>query len=447
MARRPSISHRAADGTPLVHTLANGVRVVAERVEGVRSLAAGVWVDVGSRDEAPDEAGVTHFIEHMVFKGTERRRAHHIARHMESVGGYLNAFTAKEHTCYYARGLDEHLGRALDVVTDLAASPSFPVDEIPKEQEVVVEEMKMYEDQPEDLIFDRLERLLYPDSAMGAPIIGTEASVKSFDRDRLRGFVARQYVPAKLVVTVAGNIDPDKVLRDVEKRLGGLEARPALPRPEAGGFRAGTHEEARPTQQAHLAIATRALGLSDEKRTALGVLNTVLGGGMSSLLAQNIREKYGYCYNVYSFTNHYTDAGDVGVYIATEAAKVDHAERLIWRELDRLAQSPVTPRQLAQAKAQLKGGMMLGLEGLSARMNLLGRHALYFGRVLPLAEMAEEVDAVTADDVQGLAQRFFRRDHVARVLLTPEKDSRAAAADAVPTSRSRRVQRDDGDDD
>ncbi len=429
MARRTPAPLLAADGTPLVHTLANGVRVVAERVEGVRSLAAGVWVDVGSRDEAPDEAGVTHFIEHMVFKGTTRRRAHHIARHMESVGGYLNAFTAKEHTCYYARGLDEHLARALDVVTDLASSPAFPEGEIPKEQEVVIEEMKMYEDQPEDLIFDRLERLLYPDSAMGAPIIGTEASVRSFDQARLRGFVERQYVPAKMVVTVSGNIDPHKVVRDVEKRLGGLEARPELPRPPAGGFRPGVYEEARPTQQAHLAIATRALGLDDAHRTAIGVLNTVLGGGMSSLLAQNIREKYGYCYNVYSFTNHYTDAGDIGVYIATDAGKVDHAEKLIWRELDRMAQSPVSPRQLAQAKAQLKGGMMLGLEGLSARMNLLGRHALYFNRVLPLAEMAEEVDAVTADDVQTLAQRYFRRDHMARVLLTPDGTAARPAAD------------------
>ncbi len=423
-SQRPDVSGQGlVESDLLLHTLGNGVRVVAERVPGVRSLSAGVWVDVGSRDEAPEESGITHFIEHMVFKGTGRRRAHHIARHMESVGGYLNAFTAKEHTCYYARGLDEHLDRALDVITDLVAGASFPEAEIPKEQEVVIEEMKSYEDQPEDLIFDHLEELTYPESALGRPIIGTPESVRGFDRAALTGFVHRQYVPEKVILTVTGPMAPERVMRLAERHLGGLARRPVLPRPPAGGYAPGRFEGTRPIQQAHLALANRGFAITDPERTTLAVLNTILGGGMSSLLAQHIRERYGYCYNVYSFTNHYTDAGDVGVYIATDPGKVDHAEKLIWRELDALATTAVTPRVLTQAKAQVKGGMMLGLESLSARMQRLGRHTLYFNRVLTLGEMAEEVDAVTAESIRALAARLFVRSAFSHALLLPEKEA------------------------
>ena len=418
------------DGEVTLTTLPNGVRVVVETIPGARSLAAGVWVDTGSRDEAEGEAGITHFIEHMVFKGTARRRAHHIARHMESVGGYLNAFTAKEHTCYYARGLDEHLGRALDVVTDLVAAPAFPEGEIPKEQEVVVEELKGYEDQAEDLIFDRAEAVLYPDSPLGRPIIGTVDSIKGFTRDALTAYLDRHYVPESIVVSASGGMDPAKVVKLAERTLGALEPRPRPERPAAAGYAPATHDEPRPIQQAHLVLATRSVSIHDPQRTVLTVLNTILGGGMSSLLSQNVRERYGYCYNVYSFVNHYADAGDFGVYMATDPGRVAHAERLLFRELDRLASAPVSPQRLRQAQAQVKGGLVLGLENLSSRMNRLGRQTLYFGRPLDLADMTAEIDAVTVEQVRAMAEALFVPDRFSRVVLRPG----APALDTSPSA-------------
>lgn len=426
--RSPASSTVPAAAVPTVHTLANGVRVAVEPVAGVQSVAAGVWVDTGSRDETAAEAGLTHFIEHMVFKGTARRRAHHIASRMESVGGYLNAFTSKEHTCYYARGLAEHAFRALDTVADLVVAPAFPAGEIPKEQEVVVEELKMYEDQPEDLIFDRIETLVYGDHPLGRPIIGTEETVRSFDRATLVDFLGRHYGPERLVVTVAGNVQPARVVKTVERMLGSLEPRPRGERTPPPAFVPGRHEERRAVQQAHLALSTRVFDIHHPDRTVLGVLNTILGGGMSSLLAQNVREKYGYCYTIYSFVNHYHDAGDFGVYVALDEAKLAHAERLIFREIERLASAPVSPQRLRQAKAQVKGGMLLGLENLSSRMNRLGRQVLTFGRVLPVEAMAAEVDAVTAEDVQRLARDLADPARYARATILPDGTAPARAA-------------------
>ena len=400
--------------------LSNGVRVVVEPVATVASVAAGLWVDTGSRDESPEEAGLTHFIEHMVFKGTRRRRAHHIASRMEAVGGYLNAFTTKEHTCYYARGLAEHAFRALDTVTDLVTGPVFPEGEIPKEQEVVVEELKMYEDQPEDLIFDRMEALVYAGHPLGRPIIGYEDTIRGFDRAMLERFMAAHYSPERLIVTVAGNVKPDRVVRMAEKMLGHLEPVARAERVAPGPFVPARHDERRPVQQAHLALSTRVFDIHHPDRTVLGVLNTLLGGGMSSLLAQNVREKYGYCYTIYSYTNHYLDAGDFGVYVATDEAKTAHTERLIFRELDRLAAAPVSAQRLRQAQAQVKGGMLLGLENLSSRMNRLGRQLLSFDRVLGVDEMAAEVDAVTVEDVQRLARTLADPAIYARALLLPD---------------------------
>ncbi len=216
--------------TAIRHTLSNGVRVLIEPVATARSIAAGVWVHAGSRDETEEEAGITHFIEHMVFKGTAKRKTHHIARRMESVGGYLNAFTTKDHTCYYARGLDEHVGRAIDVVSDLIVSPQFPASEIPKEQEVVIEEIRMYADQPEELVFDHAETVLYPGHSLGRPIIGTEESVKGLTRDSLQAYVDRQYVASRVVLTVAGNVDPAKIIKLAERELGGLRTGVDQPR-------------------------------------------------------------------------------------------------------------------------------------------------------------------------------------------------------------------------
>jgi predicted Zn-dependent peptidase len=408
---------------PLFHstTLESGVRVVSERIPSVRSIAVGAWLAAGSRDEAPEDSGISHFIEHMVFKGTRRRRTHHIAQRMEAVGGYLNAFTSKEYTCYYARGLDEHLGRALDVVLDLVVNPTLPEREVEKEKEVVVEEMKMYEDAPEDLIFDKFEAVLYPHHPLGRPVLGVPETVRSFTREQLFDYVDDHYAPNRLVVAVAGNVDHGAVVRHVERLTAELDRRPTpIHREPANGYDPEVHTERRPIQQAHLIVGTRSPGMTDPRRTVLTTLNTLLGGGMSSRLSQNIREKYGYCYNIYSFTNMLSDTGDFGVYMGTDAGKVEHARKLIARELDKLAQTPVSARALAQAKNQLKGGLMLGLESMSNRMMRLGRIELIFGRYFSLDEVIASIDAVTAEDVRDLAAELFDPARLSTVAILPE---------------------------
>ena len=413
----------APPDAPLFHrtTLANGIRVVTETIPSVRSVAVGVWVQVGSRDERPEEAGIAHFIEHVVFKGTAKRRTHHIAQRMEAVGGYLNAFTSKEYTCFYARALDEHLERALDTTLDLVLNPAFPEKEVEREKDVVLEEMKMYEDQPEDLVFDRFERVVYGEHALGQPVIGFPETVRAFTREQVRAYVERHYTPDRMVVAIAGNVDHRRAVRMVERLTAGVERRSGDPgRTGAADYVPGERREGRPIQQAHLVIGTRSPGLLDDRRTTLSVLNTVLGGGMSSRLSQNIRERYGYCYNVYSFANLQADAGDFGVYIGLDAEKVDRGHKLVVRELEKLAAKAVSPRQLQQAKSQLKGSIMLGLESMSNRMMRLGRIELTFGRYFTLDEVTASIDAVSADDVRGMAEALFPDDQLSSVALVPQ---------------------------
>ncbi|MEZ4698803.1 MAG: pitrilysin family protein [Rhodothermales bacterium] len=401
-------------------TLPNGLRIVTESIPSVRSISVGVWVHTGSRDESDAEAGICHFIEHMVFKGTKRRRMDQIARRLESVGGYLNAFTTKEYTCYYARALDEHLDRAIDVTCDLILRPTFPEKELDKEKDVVVEEIKMYEDVPEDLIFDRYESVVYRDHALGRPIIGFPESVRSFTRDQLNQYIDRCYTPSRTIISVAGNVSHDRVVQYVRKAFEDIDRTPTARVPDVvTPYGPGELVEKRPIQQAHLVIGTRIFGIQDERRSAMNVLNTILGSGMSSRLNQNIREKYGFCYNIYSFANMQTDTGDFGVYMGTDGAKIARARKLILRETDRLAQVPVSPRLLHQAVNQVKGSLMLGLESMSNRMMRLGRQELYFGRNFTLDEIIESIESVTAQDIQNLAQTLFVADSFSTVALTP----------------------------
>ena len=401
--------------------LPSGVRVVTETIPSVRSVAVGAWVDAGSRDERADENGVTHFIEHMVFKGTRRRRGYLINQRMESVGGYLNAFTAKEHTCYYARGLDEHTTRGLETVLDLVTQPTLPEREIEKEKDVVIEEIKMYEDTPDDLVFDFFDAAMYPDHPLGRPVLGTPDTVRSFSRAGIEDYMARHYVPNRLVVAVAGHVRHGDVVRATERLLANFERVPQdAPRDGEAAYLPAETLIAKPIQQAHVVLGTRVFGAHDPRRTVLSVLNTILGGGMSSRLNQNIREKYGWCYSVYSFLNVQADSGDLGVYIGTDETRVDRARALIVREMEKLAETAVSPRMLDRAKQQLKGSVVLGLESMSNRMQRLGRVELTYGREVPIDEVIAEIDAVTAADVLAVAQETFRPARLSLVALVPD---------------------------
>lgn len=402
--------------------LLNGVRVVSERIPSVRSISVGVWVATGSRDESAESSGISHFVEHMVFKGTTTRRMHHIAQRMESVGGYLNAFTSKEHTCFYARALDEHLARALDVTCDLILRPTFPPKEFEKEKDVVIEEIKMYEDLPEDLIFDRFEKALYGDHALGRPIAGYPETVGSLTRDNLLEYLESQYTPDRIVIAVAGNARHERIVELVERYFadfGRPRSNGVCKREPAPSMRVKHMVEERTIQQAHIVLGGRSYSVSDSRRSALSVLNTVLGGGMSSRLNQNIREKYGYCYQIYSFANMMTDVGDFGVYMATDPGKVKPAVRLIGRELKRLGSKHISSRQLSQAKTQLKGAVMLGLESLSNRMSRLGRLEMQNQPFVTLDEIIAEVDSVTQENVREVASDLFDQEHLSSIVFLP----------------------------
>ena len=401
-------------------TLSNGLRVITETIPSVRSISVGVWVFTGSRDESEELAGISHFIEHMVFKGTKKRRMHQIANRLESVGGYLNAFTSKEYTCYFARALDEHLERAIDVVCDLVLQPTIPEKELVREKDVVLEEIKMYEDVPEDLIFDRFESVIYKDHDLGRPVIGYPETVKAFSRQNLLDYMDAQYTPDRTVLAVAGHVDHDKVVRFAEKAFAMSARQPAGTRPEkANGYHPQDFNEERVIQQAHLVFGTRGYSIHDDNRIALTVLNTILGGGMSSRLNQNIREKYGYCYNIYSFVNMHSDTGDFGIYMGTDPSKINHSQKLIQRELDKLMQENVSSRKLDQAINQVKGSLMLGLESMSNRMMRIARQELFFERYYTLDEVIETVEEVTADDVREVAQSLFQAHNFSRVVLQP----------------------------
>ncbi|MEX1055377.1 MAG: pitrilysin family protein [Rhodothermales bacterium] len=402
-------------------TLENGVRVVTETIPSVRSISVGVWIFAGSRDETREESGISHFIEHMVFKGTQKRRMHHIAQRMESVGGYLNAFTAKEYTCYYARALDEHLARAVDTVSDLVLSPNLPTKELEKEKDVVLEEMKMYEDNPEDLIFDKFEAAVYADHELGRPIIGYPDTVSAFTREQLVDYMERRYTPNRIVLAVAGNARHEHVVRLARSAFAATRrTSPDVARIPVEGYESVQIVDYRPIQQAHLVIGARGMDVHNPDRAGLSVLNTILGGGMSSRLNQNIRERYGFCYNIYSFTNLHSDSGDLGVYMGTDANKIDRARKLIVRELEKLVEKPVSGRTLSQAKNQVRGSIMLGLESMSNRMMRLGRQELYFERFMSLDEINRDIEKVSPEDVQRIARDMFDKETFSSVVLLPQ---------------------------
>ena len=395
--------------------------MITEAVPTVRSVAVGIWVHTGSRDEVPIQAGISHFIEHMVFKGTRRRRMHHIARRMESVGGYLNAFTSKEYTCFESRALDIHLGRAIETAADLVTAPLFPENELEKEKSVVLEEMKMYQDAPEDSIFDRFERIVYAGHAFGHPIIGHPHTVAALSQADLFAYLNRRYTPERIVVAAAGNLAHNAVVRAAERAF--RELRPATGpdrRASVGRYMPQHFEEARPIQQAHLVLGRRGLSIRHHQRSAMSLLSTILGGGMSSRLNQNIREKYGFCYNVSSFLNMHSDTGDFGIYMGMDAAHIDRAEKLIMRECTKLTRQRVSARTLSQAKCQLKGTILLGLESMSSRMSRIARQELLLGRCVTLDEVLKELDGVESADVQRVAEALFDPAGFSRVVLLPE---------------------------
>jgi predicted Zn-dependent peptidase len=398
--------------------LPNGLVVITENMPHVRSVSIGVWVRSGSRRESPEENGLAHFIEHMVFKGTERRSAEAIAREMDSVGGMLDAFTSKEQICFNAKVLDEHLPIAFDVIADLILRPNFDSEDVTKEQQVILEEIKMDMDNPEYLLHEVFTRGFWPEHPLGRPILGTPETVKNFTRQVLKTRFASWFAPDHLVVTAAGNVAHEQVLDLVTREFGHLQpsgqhAPHIAPRTEAP-----IHlEKKRDLEQVHLCVGVPSVPLGHEDRFGVAVLNNLLGGGMSSRLFQNIREKRGLAYAVFSEITPYSDAGMLTVYAGSAKETVGQVLDLIVSEFRDLKKSLVTEEELTRSKNHLKGSLMLSLESTSARMSNLARQELYFRRFYSLDEILASIQAVTREQLQSLARQYFRAEDTAVTVL------------------------------
>jgi predicted Zn-dependent peptidase len=399
-------------------TLDNGLVLLTEAMPHVRSVAIGVWLKRGSRHETPEQAGISHFIEHMIFKGTASRSAEEIASQVDSIGGHMDAFTAKEYASFHLKVLDEHLPLAVELLGDIVMNPLFDPIEMAKEKKVIFEEMSMVEDTPDDLVMELFTQAFWPDHPLGRPILGTKRSVSSFERDDLASFFRAVYHPGNVLIAAAGHVQHEAVSELAKRHFGAL----ARGRGKGQGG-APNHSRARivtrskaELEQVHLCLGTPAYGHGHEARYAGYVLNTVLGGSMSSRLFQNVREKRGLCYSISSGVTSYSDAGNMTVYAGTSLDSVAEVVRLTIEELKRLKGEAIPPAELRRAKDHLKGSLMLSLENTGSRMSYLARQEIYFGRHFGLDDTLTRIEQVEADDVQRIAGDIFTGDATVSVL-------------------------------
>jgi predicted Zn-dependent peptidase len=409
-------------GGPVKTVLPSGIRVVTERVPGATSVTIGFWVGVGSRDERPDQAGVSHFLEHLLFKGTEARSARQIAVTVDSVGGEMNAFTAREHTAFYARLPAERVDLGLELLTDVVSAPAFRPHEIEAEREVILEEILMNEDIPEDVVMTRLYEAVFPEHALGRETLGREETIEAMTRDAIAGFHAAWYRPANLVVAVAGDVTHDHVVQAVEGFLadGPGGEPPTRRRPTAEPTPLVVVE--RPTEQVHIAMGWRGVPAGDDDRYALHAANHVLGGGMSSRLFQEVREERGLAYTVYSAPSGYADTGSLVLYAGTAPARVTEVLDVLDEVLVGLLEHGVTDAELGVALGYLEGSLLLGLEDSASRMMRLGVAEITRGEVPTVDEHVARLRAVTPDDVHRVVRRVLEAPRAMAVVgpLTPD---------------------------
>ena len=398
--------------------LPNGLTVITEQMQHIRSASIGIWLQTGSRNEDPQWNGISHFIEHMVFKGTRNRTAEEIAREVDSIGGNMDAFTAKECICFSAKVLDEHLPIALDILSDLVLHPVFDAQDITRERGVILEEIKMDEDNPDYLVHEIFTQNFWKDHPLGKPILGTKETVKRFEREPVVDAYTHRFAPGNIVVSAAGNLDHTQFVDLVTQRFEQMK-------PVSNGLHSAAPKivprivlrNKKALEQVQLCLGVPSHPIAHEKRHASYVLSTLLGGGMSSRLFQNIRERQGLAYSIYSDLNLYRDTGCLGVYAGTSRESAAKVVQSVVSEFRKLKTEPVPEEELNRAKAQLKGSLMLSLESSTARMSNLARQEMYFERFSDLDELIEKIESVTAEDLSGLANEFFQGELIAVTAL------------------------------
>jgi predicted Zn-dependent peptidase len=412
-------------------TLDSGLRVVTEHMSSVRSAALGFFIGAGSRGELPDEAGLSHFLEHMLFRGTDRFASAEIDQLFDGMGAELNAGTDKEGTTVYARMLDQHLPRAFDVMADMVWRPAF--NDVDPEREVVLEEIAMYEDDPQDTVFDVLGDAVFGDHPLGRPIIGRAPVIRDTPVDRIAAFHAHRYVPRSVVVAAAGSVDHDQIVALAEQTLGGLRAGERAPAPDPAPPlpRARVRFQAKETEQVHVCLGGPGLPRHDERRYAVRVLDAIFGGLSSSRLFQSVREERGLAYAVYSFTGQFTDTGQVGLYVGTRPDNLAEAMSVVDAELARLREQPATEEELARTRENVKARVVLAMESSAARMNRLGGATLYDLPLLDTDEVMAKVDAVKMDDLRELVDELWAPERLSAAGIGPSMDAFRAAVEPV----------------
>lgn len=405
-------------------TLENGIQVITEEITHVHSVSVGIWVKAGSRDESSGENGISHFIEHMLFKGTQRRSAQQIAKEIDAVGGVLNAFTSKEFSSFYAKVLATHLPVALDLLFDLLLQSLFSPEEMEKERQVIVQEINMVEDTPDEYIHDLFNQSFWPRHSLGYPILGRLETISRMDRGKLLDFFHAHFLGVPPIIVAAGNLPHENLLQPVQEALGKVrfkkKKRPTSP-PRSNPHLLVKNKK---LEQVHLLLGTQGLSATHPSRYAFAILNTVLGGGMSSRLFQEIREKRGLAYSVYSFLSSFKDSGILGVYVGTGDNTLVRVVQLIRGEIKKLSEYPLRPKELRAAKEQLKGNLLLSLESMDSRMGRLAKNELYMHRFVSTEEIIEGIEKVKAEEVCALARQAFQPDALSLTILGPvtEKD-------------------------
>ena len=411
--------------------LPNGVRVLTERIPHFHSVSTGIWVNVGSRDELSDERGITHFIEHMLFKGTEKRSARDIARELDAVGGFVNAFTSKEQACFHAKVLHPHLPLVVDVLADIFLNSIFSPDEITREQQVIIQEIRMIEDTPDEYIHILFQEMFWQDNPLGRPIYGTVEAVEGVSRERILDYVSRMFQPERILIAAAGNLEHQRFLDLVAPTMATLNHPQSLRRRQTPTDHLHLRVVPKDLEQVHLCLGIRGPSQSDKDRFLCHLLNVVLGSSMSSRLFQEIRENRGLAYSVYSFVNSHEDTGMLGIYAGVAREHVEETLGIIHEQLSLLLREPIPEAELNAAKEYLKGSMYLNAESTDARMNRLAKNEFLFGRYVPFEEVEQRIDQVTSAAIQQWFCGVYEPSQVALMVFGPVEQDPGELADHV----------------
>lgn len=406
-------------------TLPNGVRVITEQVPYVQSVSIGLWANSGARHETDASRGISHFLEHMLFKGTPTRSARQVAMEFDSIGGHVNAFTEKEYTCYYAKILSEHMCFAFEILADMFLNSKLETKDIEMEKKVVLEEIKRHEDTPDDLVHDVFLETVWGNHPLGKCILGTNQTVSNLTQSDLRQFIAQRYTPDAIVVAAAGNLVHEELVEKVSSLFGHLEGKQSVNTSIVPGFTNESKVTRKTTEQVHFCIGTHGFSHLDPEKFSLAVIDSTLGGGMSSRLFQEVRESRGLAYDIGSYSSSYREGGTFTVYGGTSPENVEEVIDLVQKEFSSIRQHNITPEELTRAKNQIRGGLVLSLEGMSSRMIRIAKSDLYFGRIVPMEELIARVMEVGHEDVAKVAERIFSESVFPMVAIGPLKKGKS----------------------